>query len=135
MAKAASLLLALVPLLAACDDPGAIVLIEHARASRDVEGRAVVDVDLIGIERAGGNVGVYCVSAHFFAVGVEPAFLAARYRYLEAAERGETCARDLEDGDTRAMRFVSSAALPAGTAVRVQVVTGNELHFKDVRVP
>ncbi len=120
----------------ACDDFGARVIVEEARTSRDPEGRAITDVDVRGVEHGGGNVGAYCVTAHFFPIGVDPTFVPVRRSYAEAVDHGEVCGADLEDGDVRTVRFfAASVALPAGTPVRVQARTARELDSRDVRIP
>jgi hypothetical protein len=134
--KTGSLFFASVLALAACEDRGARISIEEVRVHRAPEARVVVDVDVLGVERGGGNVGAYCVTAHFLNPVVNPAFLPARTRYVEELEFQDACASDLEDGDTRAFRFVSERTdLPPGAPVRVQARVSRDVDIHDARIP
>ncbi|MBX3208732.1 MAG: hypothetical protein KF764_27110 [Labilithrix sp.] len=96
--------------LAACDEPGASLQITGARAHRAPDARVVVDVDLVAAEGLGGNIGTYCTRATF-AGQVEPV---------------EQCNADLEDGDTKTVRLVSTSdRIFAGAPISIRVRLGN----------
>jgi hypothetical protein len=122
--------------LGACDDRGARVAIDGVAVGRAPDGAVIVDVDVLGVERGGGNVGAYCVTVHHLIPGVNPAFLTPRVRYREELEYAEACAMDLRDGDTRTYRFVSTRLdLASGAPVRVQARVSRDLDIEDARVP
>lgn len=99
MRLAAALLLT----LAACDDPLTEVSIEDARTFR--QGAAVVvELDLRGSEGGGGNVGQYCLRVTF------------PFQPMQ-----ERCFMDLEDGDTKTVRFETTTAVAPGAVIPVAV--------------
>ncbi|MBX3201129.1 MAG: hypothetical protein KF894_23525 [Labilithrix sp.] len=96
--------------LGACDETGASLKITGARVHRAEDARLVVDVDLVASESLGGNIGWYCTRATF----------------AGQAEPVEQCAADLEDGDTKTVRLVSTSdRIFDGAAISVRVRLGN----------
>jgi hypothetical protein len=93
----------------ACGDPGAAVEIRDAQASRDAVRRVVVDVELLARESLGGNVGTYCV----------------RVTFTGQAEPREQCSTDLQDGDTKVIRFTSDGDLPPNVPINIRVRLGS----------
>jgi hypothetical protein len=89
----------------ACEGPRAGIEIEEVIAFRDPSRKVVVDVVIRGREGLGGNVGNYC----------------ARATFPGQAEPAETCASDLEDGDTKALRFVSAGDVAEGSTIGIRV--------------
>lgn len=96
--------------LGACDDTGASLKITGARVHRAGDARVVVEIDLVASEGLGGNIGTYCTRATF----------------AGQAEPVEQCAADLEDGDTKTVRLVSTSdRISEGAAIAVRVRLGN----------
>jgi hypothetical protein len=91
--------------LLACEAPRAGIEIEEVTASRDPFRKVVVDVVIRAREGLGGNIGNYC----------------ARATFPGQSEPVETCASDLEDGDTKALRFVSESEVAEGSTIAVRI--------------
>lgn len=90
-----------------CDDPDVLIDVTDARVYRQADKTVAVEVDLEGHERLGKNLGTYCVRVTF--VPEDPAY-------------HEDCKADLEDGDTKTVRLVSTKTdLLPGSAIRVRV--------------
>jgi hypothetical protein len=95
----------LVLFLLACEAPRAGVEIEEVTASRDAARKVVVDVVIRAREGLGGNIGNYCAQATF----------------PGQSEPVEICASDLEDGDTKALHFVSANDVAEGSIIAIRV--------------
>ncbi|MDB4941400.1 MAG: hypothetical protein JWP97_934 [Labilithrix sp.] len=113
----------------ACDQP-AYVRILDTRLSRDAQNHVVAEVELEAAEQGGGNVGPYCVSIHYFALGVVQT--TALQTYPGELEAVELCASDLSDGDQRFVRLVSTRGdLGPGLPARVQVRRGRDFEIHE----
>lgn len=93
--------------LAACEGPRASIEIEDARVSRDAANKVVAELDILAHDQLGGSVGLYCSQATF--PGEPPI---------------DRCDADLEDGDRRTLRWVSTGT-PGPGVVNVRVRLGN----------
>lgn len=91
--------------LAACNDPGAQLMIEDARVFRLGDGRVAVEADVVAKERLGGSIGAYC----------------ARATFGGQTRATEQCWADLEDGDTKTLRLTSDGTISAGAPVTIAV--------------
>jgi hypothetical protein len=111
----------LAAVLGAGCDHSATVLVVAARPSRDPDNRVAVEVEVEAVEQAGGSVGRYCVSVHWFSPGFNPTTEVQRF-YQGELDWIEACASDLEDGDRRTVRLVSNRTdLAKDLPARVQV--------------
>jgi hypothetical protein len=106
--------------LASCAHP-ALVVVDEATAARTPDGHVQVDVLVTGAEQAGGTIGYYCVSAHWFGP-VDPGVTDPAPSYYGELEALTQCFSGLGDGDRRAVRFVSTKTteLTPGTPIRCQ---------------
>ncbi len=94
-----------------CSGPRAAIEIEQAHSfyvDNDSR-RVVVDVELLAHDQLGGNVGGYCT----------------RVTFPGQADPAEVCYDDLEDGDRRTVRLVSTADILDGAMIAVRVRLGD----------
>ncbi len=89
----------------ACDEPRASIEIADARAFRTPDQRVGVDVDVVAHEGLGKNIGMYCT----------------RVTFSGQENPAEVCAADLEDGDTKTIRFVSDKWIAPGAGIAIRV--------------
>lgn len=121
--------------VSACERPANVVIVE-ATPFRGEGARVVVDVELEGVDQAGGSAGPYCVSVHWFPIGFDPAFQGVQVRYVGETDFVSACGNDLGDGDRRTVRLVSNKTdLVAGAPARVQVRQGRLFETKAVFAP
>lgn len=106
-------------LFGGCEGPHASVDITDARVSRDAARHVVVEIDLEAQENLGGNIGTYCV----------------RVTFTGQTDYREECRADLEDGDTKTVRFVSNGDLPVGAQIVVRVRLGATDIGRDLAAP
>jgi hypothetical protein len=104
-----------------CEPERATVRILGASISREAETKKlVVDVDVEAHEGLGNNVGHYCVSVQW---PFDPKYT-------------DKCASDLEDGDTKSLRFVSEKTdHKPGELVRVRAFTSVQTGGVDLNAP
>lgn len=111
---------ALFLLLLACEPERATVRITDASVVRDDQRRLVVDVDVEAHEGLGKNLGRYCVSIQW----------PGETDYLDR------CDTDLEDGDTKTVRFVSEREdYVIGALIRVRAFTSVQTGGVDLNAP
>lgn len=111
--------LALLLLTCACNDPGATLEITDIRTGRLPDRRVLVDIDVLAHEFLGDNIGTYCTRMTFTG---EPNFV-------------EHCSADLEDGDTKTIRFISERDLPPGALLTVRIRLGKQETRRDLAAP
>jgi len=116
-----------------CERPASLVIV-NVRTFRDVGGKVVVDADVEAVEQGGGNVGGYCVTMHAMPFGFD-AKTGERHRYAGEVDFAGSCASDLEDGDQRTFRLVSTTRLPEGQPIRVQVSVQQRYDTEQVYAP
>jgi hypothetical protein len=91
-----------------CDDPTAALQITDARAARDAQSHTIVDIDVVGHEALGKNVGGYC----------------AKVTFVGQTDPSVVCNTDLRDGDRRTVRVLSQSNPDPGSAIGVSVELG-----------
>jgi hypothetical protein len=118
-------------------DPGAAVVVDDVSATRLPDGRIQVDVQIVGAEQGGGNLGDYCVAAYWF----DPLDLGAlqpALAYSSVKDSVLRCARDigeLRDGDRIFVRLVSNRTDLSGSPMRTQANVGTEVRTSDGFAP
>jgi hypothetical protein len=92
----------------ACNDPDASIEITATRTARDPVRHVIFEVDLLGHESLGRNVGTYCTHVTF----------------TGQADAVDRCDADLHDGDRKTLRFVSENVPDPGSLCAVRVRLG-----------
>jgi hypothetical protein len=133
--------LAWLPLVLAvgCDDPNATVVVENVSLGKTDTGHIAVDIEVVGAQAGGGDVGSYCVSAHWFPLFADLSLTPTDNVYPGELDHVVVCENGgLSDGDHRTFHFESTKTdrdLVVNTPVRGQARVGRSYHKQDTSNP
>ena len=123
-------------LLASCDGAAARVIVDDVRANRRADGFVEVAVDVTGVEQTGGDVGRFCVSAHWLYFGIDTGLLSAQPSYFGEQDHVQLCTEGLKDGDKKTLHLVSSTSTTqVGVPLRAQAGIRDAIETKDIDSP